>query len=353
MAIITGTGSYIPHTKISNSNFLNSTFYETDGAVIPKDNSSITEKFSLITGIRERRYAQPEQVASSLGIIAAAAALEASGINKESLDYIIVAHNFGDVTTGTNRVNIVPSVASKIKAGLKITNPDCIGYDLAFGCPGWVEGLIQANYYLKSGDAQRCMVIGTETLSRVIDPHDRDSMIFSDGAGAAILEKSDIKSLGILAHKTQTFAVEYSELIRMDRSNSPAVESCNIFLKMNGRKVYEFALTHVPLVIKGALDKAALHIDDIKLILIHQANEKMNNAIGERLLNLYSSKSTVKDIMPLTVGYLGNSSVASVPTLLDMILKGKMEKHKIGNGDKVVFASVGAGMNINAVVYGF
>jgi 3-oxoacyl-[acyl-carrier-protein] synthase-3 len=353
MAIITGTGSYTPHTRISNADFLNNTFYETDGAVIQKDNLSITEKFSAITGIRERRYAEPEQVASSLGIIAAARAIESAGINKESLDYIIVAHNFGDVTSGSNRVNMVPSVASKIKAGLKISNPDCVAYDLAFGCPGWVEGLIQANYYIKSGDAQRCMVIGTETLSRVIDPHDRDSMIFGDGAGAAILERSDVEARGLIAHKTQTFAVEYAELINMSRSNSPAAESSDLFLKMNGRKVYEFALTHVPLVIKAALDKAALHVDDIKLILIHQANQKMNNAIGERLLNLYSSQSKIKDIMPLTVGFLGNSSVASVPTLLDMILKGDMREYQIANGDKVVFASVGAGMNINAAVYEF
>jgi 3-oxoacyl-[acyl-carrier-protein] synthase-3 len=353
MAIITGTGSFIPHTKILNANFLSNTFYETDGGVVQKDNANITEKFSAITGIRERRYAEPEQLASSLGIIAAERAIEAAGISKESLDYIIVAHNFGDVTSGSNRVNIVPSIASKIKAGLKISNPDCIAYDLAFGCPGWVEGLIQANYYLRSGDAQRCMVIGTETLSRVIDPHDRDSMIFSDGAGAAILERSDITSLGILAHKTQTFALEYAELINMNTSNSPTADRSNIYIKMNGRKVYEFALTHVPLVIKAALDKAGLHIDDVKLVLTHQANEKMNNAIGERLLNLYSSKGSVKDIMPLTVGFLGNSSVASVPTLLDMILKGDIEKHKIVKGDKIVFASVGAGMNINAIVYGF
>jgi len=353
MTIITGTGSYIPNARILNSDFLKSTFYETNGSALLKDSLTITEKFSEITGIRERRYAEREQVASTLGIIAGERALDAANTDRESIDYIIVAHNFGDVAPGSNRVNLVPSLASKIKAGLGITNPDCVAYDLAFGCPGWVEGVIQANYYLRSGDITKCLVIGTETLSRVIDPHDRDSMIFSDGAGAAVLERSDVKGRGILSHKTQTFAVDYAELINMKKSNFPSATGSDLYIKMDGRKVYEFALNYVPLVIKAALDKAALHVDDIKMILIHQANEKMNNAIGERLLRLYSSKIELADIMPLTVGLLGNSSVATVPTILDMILKGEITTQKIENGDKVVLASVGAGMNINAVVYAF
>ena len=353
MSIITGTGSYLPTTKVLNSNFLNHTFYETNGKVLQKDILSITEKFSEITGIRERRYAEPEQVASSLGILAAEEALRASNTERNSIDCIIAAHNFGDMAAGSNRVNIVPTVASKIKAGLRITNPDCVAYDLAFGCPGWVEGLIQSHYYLRSGDMSKCLVIGTETLSRVIDAHDRDSMIFSDGAGAVVLEKSDLKGKGILSHKTQTFAVDYADFINMNSSNCPTVTGSDLYLKMDGRKVYEFALNQVPLVIKAAIDKAGLHVDDIKLLLIHQANEKMNNAIGERLLQLYSSKSKLRDLMPLTVGLLGNSSVATVPTLLDLILRKQMPPYEINNGDNVVFASVGAGMNINAAVYGF
>jgi 3-oxoacyl-[acyl-carrier-protein] synthase-3 len=351
-AKIIGTGSYIPEVKIPNAFFLNSAFFENDGTKITKSTKSVIDKFAAITGITERRYAQPDQLASDLGFMAAREAIRAASVDKETLDYIIVAHNFGDVKADSNRINIVPSVASKIKALLEIHNADCVAYDLLFGCPGWIEGLIQANSFIKSGDAKRCLVIGTETLSRAIDHNDRDSMIFSDGAGAVIMEASNGESGGIIAHKTQTHAVDHVTFLGMEPSNYPFNESkSDLFLKMNGRKVYEFALNYVPLVVKAALDKAHLHIKDVHKILIHQANEKMDNAIAERLFKLYDLDTIPEHIMPMTIGYLGNSSVATVPTLLDLILKGKLENHKINQGDKVVMASVGAGMNINAVVY--
>jgi 3-oxoacyl-[acyl-carrier-protein] synthase III len=353
MTIIKGTGSCIPEVKVSNDSFLKNIFFEGDGVRIGKENETIIEKFAGITGIRERRYAADHQLASDLGHLAAEEAIRAASVDRETLDYIIVAHNFGDVVADSNRVNVVPSLASKIKALLKISNPDCVAYDLPFGCPGWVEGVIQANYYLKSGDAKRCLVIGTETLSRVIDPHDRDSMIFSDGAGAAILEASASKTSGILSHKTQSHALQHCELINMNHSFRPGNEDPNLYLKMHGRKVYEFALSHVPAVIKTALDKAKLHITDISQILIHQANEKMDHAIAERLFRLYGITEVPEKIAPMTIGFLGNSSVATVPTLLDLLLKGKLEGHHVKAGDKIVMASVGAGMNINAIVYAF
>ncbi len=352
MTKIIGTGSYIPETNVENNAFLANTFFE-NGIAIARENELIIEKFSAITGIRQRRYAGDHQLASDLGLLAAEEAIQDAEVDRETLDYIIVAHNFGDVLPDTNRVNIVPSLASKIKALLRIKNPDCVAYDLPFGCPGWVEGMIQANYYIKSGDARRCLVIGTETLSRVIDPHDRDSMIFADGAGAVVLDASDDASSGILSHKTQTHALQYSNLISMDKSVCTANGDANRYLKMQGRKVYEFALNHVPAVIKTALDKAKLHITEIRKVLIHQANEKMDDAIVERLFSLYGTSPSSKDVVPMTIGFLGNSSVATVPTLLDLILKGELQNHEINKGDKIVMASVGAGMNINAVVYGF
>ena len=353
MARIIGTGSYIPEVKISNSAFLKNVFFE-NGARMKRGNDVIVEKFSAITGIHERRYAGPDKRASDLGFLAAVEAIKAASIDKETLDYIIVAHNFGDVLPDSNRVTTVPTLASKIKALLCIANPDCVAYDLPFGCPGWVEGVIQANYYLRSGDAKRCLVIGTETLSRVLDPYDRDSMIFSDGAGAAILEASGSDSVGILSHKSRSYALEHHDLIKMDRSSNYGEENSNLYLKMNGRKVYEFALNQVPSVIKTALDKAGLHLAAIKKILIHQANEKMDNAIAERLFSLYEVNDISADtIMPMTIGLLGNSSVATVPTLLDLMMRRKLEGHEVNKGDNVVFASVGAGMNINAIVYRF
>ncbi|HEY0740491.1 MAG TPA: ketoacyl-ACP synthase III [Chryseosolibacter sp.] len=352
-ARIIGSGSYIPEVIVSNDAFMHISFFEKDGSKLYKSNRSIIDKFQEITGIKERRYARSEQSASDLGLIAAENALQNASIDRETLDYIIVAHNFGDVKENSNRVNIVPTLASRIKALLNISNPNCVAYDLPFGCPGWVEGVIQANYYIRSGDAKRCLVIGTETLSRVIDPHDRDSMIYSDGSGAVVLEATHGNE-GIVAHKTQTFAVDHAMLLNMDKSYASFDgHTDDMFIKMNGRKVYEFALTNVPLVMKEVLEKAGTTLDDIRKILIHQANDKMDSAILERVFKLYGKEEITEGVMPMTIGWLGNSSVATVPTLLDLILRGQLQGHAIRPGDKVIFASVGAGMNINAVVYQF
>ncbi|HYH56449.1 MAG TPA: 3-oxoacyl-[acyl-carrier-protein] synthase III C-terminal domain-containing protein, partial [Anseongella sp.] len=294
-----------------------------------------------------------------LGFLSAKDALDSSGIDKETLDYIIVAHNFGDVVFGSNRSDLVPSLASRVKYMLGIENPGCVAYDLPFGCPGWVEGLIQANYFIRSGDVKRCLVIGAETLSRVVDPSDRDTMLFSDGSGAVILEALESeaparKQRGILAHKTRTYAGEHAMLLKMGGSNAPERHgSGNIFLKMNGRKVYEFALSQVPLVIKEALDMAGVHITEIKKVLIHQANDKMDAAILERLFRLYGCENCDAALMPMTISWLGNTSVATIPTLLDLIMKGKFKDQHLSPGDTVIISSVGAGMNVNALIYRF
>lgn len=352
-SVIVATGSYIPEVIVRNSEFLAHTFFEKDGTPVAKENSIIIEKFKEITGISERRYVQQEQTASAIGLIAAQNALSGSGIDPETLDYIIVAHNFGDVAYGSNRTDMVPTLASRIKHQLGIVNPDCVAYDLPFGCPGWVQGLIQADYYLRSGDAKRCMVIGTETISRVTDVHDRDTMIYADGAGATILEAQQNTAAGILAHKTQSHTIEHAMLLAMQPACGPGADKNNLYLKMNGRKLYEFALTQVPLVVKAALDKAGVGLSEIKKVLIHQANDKMDAAILTRLFKLYGIENTDPLLMPMTISWLGNSSVATVPTLLDLIQRGKMEGQQINKGDTVVMASVGAGMNINAIVYRF
>lgn len=350
-SVIVSTGSYIPEVRVPNSEFNDHLFFEKDGAKLRHNNQVIIEKFQQITGIAERRYASKDQLASDLGILSAEDAIRSAHFDRETLDYIIVAHNFGDVSPGNNRSSLLPSLASRVKAGLKIKNPNCIAYDLAFGCPGWVEGIIQANLFIKAGAAKRCLVIGTETLSRIIDPHDRDAMIYSDGSGAVIIEKSDGEQ-GIIAHRTQTFATDHVMLLTMGPSYA-LTEQDDLYIKMQGRKVYEFALTHVPAVVKGILDEAAVDISEIKKILIHQANDKMDAAIVERLFKLYGYDRVPDGVMPMTIGWLGNSSVATIPTLLDLILKNKLDGHQINKGDKVVFASVGAGMNINALLYQF
>ena len=122
---------------------------------------------------------------------------------------------------------------------------------------------------------------------------------------------------------------------------------------MFGRKIYNYALSYVPAVVKESLEKANAKLTDISKILIHQANAKMDEAILIRLFKLYGIKDIPKGIMPMTIEKLGNSSVATIPTLLDLILSEKMENQNLSAGQSVVFASVGAGMNINSIVYKF
>ncbi|MEJ5993973.1 ketoacyl-ACP synthase III [Pedobacter sp. Du54] len=352
-SIITGTGSYIPDNIIGGDHFLEASFFD-NGVKLDKENTEIIHKFSEITEIVERRYADADVVNSDIATIAAQKAIDDAGIDKETLDHIILCHNFGDVKTGSNRMDMLPALAAKVKQALAIQNPDCVAYDIIFGCPGWVQGAIQADYLIRSGDAKKVLVIGSETLSRIIDPHDRDSMIFSDGAGAVIFEaKESAEPIGVLAHKTQTFAVDYGSLLVMGASNNPDERNGNTYLKMNGRKLYEFAVINVPQVVKKAIDKAGISLDKIGIVFIHQANGKMDNAIMKRLFKLYNLDSVPENLVPMTISWLGNSSVATIPTLLDLVRKDGVKGYKIGVGEYGVFASVGAGMHINAFVYKF
>ena len=346
---ITGTGSYIPKEITSNKDFENHDFYNEDGTSFAHQNDVIIEKFKAITGISERRYAQEKYSTSDIASFAAQKAIDYAKIDPETLDYIIVAHNYGDVKYGSNQSDTVPSLASRVKSKLQIKNPSCVAYDLIFGCPGWLEAMIQANAFIKAGIAKRCLVIGAETLSRVTDPHDRDSMIYSDGAGATIIEHTEDTD-GIISHATATHAIEEANYIYFGNSNNLEDQDPRKYIKMNGRKIYNFALTNVPKAMKSCLEDSGYDIKDLKKILIHQANEKMDEAIVKRFYGLYDMQAP-QDIMPMTINTLGNSSVATVPTLYDLIVNNNMEGHSIKKGDLIMFASVGAGMNINAMVY--
>lgn len=348
--VIVGTGSHIPSVVVPNAAFLQHEFHGPDQKPIPKSNREILEQFESITGIRVRRYAPHDLVTSDMAHDAAKSALESSGIDGETLDYIIVAHNFGDVRAGSMRSDLVPALAARVKNKLELKNPRCVAVDVVFGCPGWLQGVIWADSMIRAGDIKRAMVIGADTLSRISDPHDRDSLIYADGAGATILESRATKS-GILSHAVRSDTLEHGMMLRMGYSYKEEAFLESLFLKMEGRKLYKYALQTVAGSIKEALDCAKVDIRDINKILIHQANGKMDEAILGALYQLYDIDTPPDDVMPMTISWLGNSSVATIPTMLDLIRKGQMQGHTIESGDNIVFASVGAGMHINAVVY--
>ncbi|MEO7924137.1 MAG: ketoacyl-ACP synthase III [Chitinophagaceae bacterium] len=351
--VITGTGCYIPQVIKTNRDFTVHDFYGEDNQRIITPPQEVVEKFREITGIHERRYAGEELNTSDMAIEASRIALEESGIDPETLDQVILAHNFGNVVKHTIQTEAVPALASRVKHGLGIKNPNCVAYDILFGCPGWLQGVIQADIYFKAGVAKKALVIGTETLSRVLDVYDRDSMIFSDGAGAAILETktSNEGEAGILSWSVQSHCLDEAYYIYVGKSNFPGSDPRIRYIKMKGRKVYEYAMQHVPLAMKDCLDKAGIGIEQVKKVFIHQANEKMDEGIIRRLFKLYGSKDIPEHTMPMSIHELGNSSVATIPTLFDMVKKNQLPDHRLSPGDIILFASVGAGMNINAVCY--
>lgn len=352
-SVITGTGCYIPPVVKTNQEFTLQQFYGEDQLPITTDPTVVVDKFEQITGINERRYASKEMDASDMAVLAANIALKDAQCDPETIDQIIVAHNFGNVPLHTIQTDVLPALASRVKHVLKINNPACIPYDILFGCPGWIQGVIQADAYFKSGLAKKCLVIGTETLSRVVDQYDRDSMIFSDGAGAAVLEAKPASEgdNGILSVAAVAHCIDEVNYLHFGKSNHPDADPNIRYIKMKGRKVFEYAMRHVPQAMKDCVDKAGVDIKDIKKVFIHQANEKMDDGIIKAMYKLYGGIAVPTNIMPMSIHKLGNSSVATVPTLFDLVRKGQMEQHQLSAGDIVLFASVGAGMNINAICY--
>jgi 3-oxoacyl-[acyl-carrier-protein] synthase-3 len=222
-----------------------------------------------------------------MAFMSAKIALE--GVDKESLDYIMVGQNLGDLKADNPRCDMVPTIAARVKHKLGIKNPYTVAYDVPFGCPGWLHGMITADYYIRSGDAKRILVIGAETLSRVSDPHDIDSMIYSDGAGAVLLEATD-REVGVLSHVTRSDTFDAAYLLWLGESYHPDSKGGRLYLKMHGHEIFKYAVRTVPEAVKLSLEKAGFTLSDVKKLLIHQANQKMDEAILKRLFKLYQVK---------------------------------------------------------------
>lgn len=350
---IVGTGSYIPSRTIKNDYFKNYTFYDPcTKEPLEKTNEEIIQKFKEITNISERRWVDDEMVNSDMAVRAIQDACQSSGIDPETLDFIIIGHNFGDIEPGSNQIHLLPSIANRVKAKMNIKNPSCICHDIVSGCPGWTQAMITADAYIRSGIHKRGVVVGSDVLSRISDPHDRDTMIYADGSGATIVEGVESEEpTGILAHASRSDTATYWNLLVNGSSLNPEFNGGNHFIRMSGHKLYVYAISTVPGVVKESIEKAGLQLSDIKKVLLHQANEKMDEVIVKNVFKLYNEKTVPEGIMPMTIEKLGNSSTATVPTLLDVILKGRMEGQRINPGDHILFCSVGAGMNINSIVY--
>ncbi len=352
MTTIKGTGSVLPELVVPNSDFNGHIFFDKKGFKDERPGEEITAKLESITGIRERRYVPFDQDSRPLMTEAARLAIADAGLDPNDLDGIIVTHNAGNILVGEHAFHTVPNMAAILKNALEITNHECIAYDILFACPGWLQAVIQAHQAIQTGNAENILVVGIEIASRMLDPHDVDSMILGDGCGAAVFSKSD-ENEGVLSHATFSHANDDIENIYLGKSNGEDVEgSC--WFKMNGREVYRYATAWVPKVVKKALDKADLGIADVDMFLFHQANEKLNLAIANNLADQYGVEiGSLEGKLPMTIQFLGNTSVATIPTMLDLILKGGLEGYRIKKGDTIVMSAVGAGMHCNALVYRF
>ena len=349
-SVIIGTGSYLPERIIKNEAFLTNVFLDKNGAPIPKTNTAIVEKLAQISGIRERRYIGGEDTAE-VAYHAARKAIEDAGIDKESLDCLIVTHNFGQINNDCNLTSLIPNVASLVKNRLKIKNHRCVAVDLLFGCPGWVESLIHAHRMIICGDVKQVLVVGVEVISPILDEHSMDSMLFGDGAGAVVLKGLEsTEKIGVLGYTTYSHCEEEVDYLKMDQSVNEEKE-IGIYPKMNGRQVYKYAVQKVPLAVNECLEKCNVKLEEVSKALLHQANEKMIRAILEKLYQQRGHDTFPESALPLTVERFGNSSVATIPTMLDLILHEQLPPHEIRSGDNLIFASVGAGMHANCLLY--
>ncbi len=352
---IKGTGTTLPALVIPNSHFLNHTFYDSHGVKNEKKASEIIEKLEAITGITERRYVPFDQDSIPLMAETALKTIKNAGLNPSDLSGIIVAHNAGNMVVGSKTFHTVPNMAACLKNAIQCENHECYAYDTLFGCPGWIQAVIQAHQSITCGESENVLVVGLEIASRLLDPHDLDSMILADGCGACIISKKNEKDAGgLLAYATFSHSQEDLRYIYLDKSNNAPALSGNCYFHMTGKDVYKYATQWMPKVIEKALNKANLTLSDVDLFLFHQANAKMLEAIARNLGKLYTvDDHFFEGKIPRTIEFLGNTSVATIPTMLDLILKHELGDFSIKKGQKVVMASVGAGMHCNALVYQF
>lgn len=313
---IIGTGSSLPETVVTND-FL-STIMDTSD-----------EWIASRTGIRERRLAKLETTAS-MSSQAAERAMEDAGVTAEEIDLIIVGTLSGDYRT--------PSTACEVQAAIGAVN--AAAFDINAACTGFMAALHTAHAFLQLGTYKKALVIGAETLSKIMDWNDRSTcVLFGDGAGAAVVSRED---RGILSFMQGSDGTKGMALTCMDRvNNNPLVHNSLelYYTHMNGQEVYKFAVTKVPECIHQVLEEANLKTEDIKYFILHQANIRIIQSVAKRL-------KVPEERFPMSLQHCGNISAASVPILLDEVNR----KGLLQRGDKIVMAGFGGGLTWGADV---
>ncbi|MBP3326219.1 MAG: ketoacyl-ACP synthase III [Coprococcus sp.] len=317
MAIrIMGTGSFLAKKIVSN-----------DELAQHVDTSD--EWISTRTGIKNRRIAIDETT-TSMAAEAAKNAISMAGKEAGDVELIIVATVTPDYYT--------PSVACQVQAELGADK--AIAFDVNAACSGFVFALNVAKMYIETGFCKNALVIGAETLSKILDWNDRGTcVLFGDGAGAAYIEESD---KGIISIVQGSIGKKGMVLHCADRKtnnifiNEPVETD---YLHMDGQEVYKFAVRQCPKCLIEALEKAGMTADDIDYFVLHQANVRIIESVAKRL-------HAPIEKFPMTLDYTGNMSAASVPVMLDQLVR----EGGLKRGDKVAMSAFGAGLTYGAVV---
>ncbi len=313
---IIGTGSCMPEMVVTNDD-------------LSKIMDTSDEWISSRTGIRERRLAR-EETTASMSVTAAKRALENAGITAQEIDLIIVGTITGDYVT--------PSTACEVQAALGADK--AVAFDINAACSGFMFALHIADAYIKTGVYKTALILGAETLSKIMDWNDRSTcVLFGDGAGAAVVRSDET---GLLAYDRGSDGARGTVLTcRSRENNNPFVKNPTepSYTHMDGQEVYKFAVTTVPASIKKVVGEAGLTIEDIDCFALHQANIRIIQSVAKRL-------KAPEEKFPTSLDHCGNVSAASVPILLDEINR----KGILKPGMKIVLSGFGGGLTWGSAV---
>ena len=313
---IIGTGSCMPEMVVTNDD-------------LSKIMDTSDEWISSRTGIRERRLAR-EETTASMSVTAAKRALENAGVTAQEIDLIIVGTITGDYVT--------PSTACEVQAALGADK--AVAFDINAACSGFMFALHIADAYIKTGVYKTALILGAETLSKIMDWNDRSTcVLFGDGAGAAVVRSDET---GLLAYDQGSDGARGTVLTcRSRENNNPFVKNPTepSYTHMDGQEVYKFAVTTVPASIQKVVGEAGLTIEDIDCFALHQANIRIIQSVAKRL-------KAPEEKFPTSLDHCGNVSAASVPILLDEINR----KGLLKPGMKIVLSGFGGGLTWGSAV---
>jgi len=318
--LMTGIGSYLPKNKTSNTDL--EKFMDTSDEWIKKR-----------TGINFRHYVEDNEFTSDMGTHAAKLAILDAGLNSNDIDLIIVATTTPDDT--------FPSTAAKIQKNLGCK---AISFDIQAVCAGFIYAISVGVAMLRDGYGKKCLVIGADSMSKLLDWDDRSTaVLFGDGAGAVVLENSILQNesiqndqWGVLATKIFTNG-KYYDLLGTDGGVSKNMSTG--FLRMNGKEIFKHAVDKLSSSLLMCLEECNMNINDIDWLIPHQANQRIINAVSNKV-------KIHQDKIISTISIHGNTSAASIPLALDVAIK----KGKIKNGNILALQAIGGGLSWGSLI---